>query len=272
MVAVVRSGSSVNRLLQFVAVAGWVTVFTSVGNGQEKDSADLAAAAKLWLEARRAEFDEYQLERDGEKPVELKIESRSLLNWSNAERGTQHGALFLWTLEGRPQMIACAFEWSGSLKHEFHSLSTESIAATRDGRAVHRFGPGVEWTKLEGAPAPAPRRALRLGQMRRQAARFRVSVGSREWAETRLLPQPVFRSPDSGPDDVAVFVFVQGTDPECMLMLETTAEGEWRYALSRQTKWGLKAELDGKQVWERKPNHQPNADPKTPFLVLPQTR
>jgi hypothetical protein len=167
-------------------------------------------------------------------------------------------------------MIACAFEWGGSLKHEFHSLSTVAIAAQRRGKEVHRFGPGVEWVALSSAPKPARSRALRLTQMRRLAERFRVSVGHQDWAQTRLLSQPVFRSPDGTAGDAAAFVFVQGTDPECVLLLETTDEGGWRYALARQTKWGLKAELDGRVVWEREPNHRPEATPKTPFLVVVQ--
>jgi len=106
--------------------------------------------------------------------------------------------------------------------------------------------------------------------MRRQAERFRVTIGHKDWAETRLLPQPVFRSPESVSGDVAVFVFVQGTDPECALLLDATLEGEWRYGLARQTKFGLKVELDGNLAWEQTPNHRPHSTRNTPFLVLPQ--
>jgi hypothetical protein len=80
----------------------------------------------------------------------------------------------------------------------------------------------------------------------------------------------VYRSPESIEEDLALFVFVQGTDPECVLLLEATAGATWRYALARQTKWGLKAKLDGQPIWERAPNHRPQADRDTPFLVLPQ--
>jgi hypothetical protein len=196
------------------------------------------------------------------------MQSRSVLNWSNPERGTDRGAVFLWTDAGRPQMIACAFEWAG-LKHEFQSLSTDPITAERRGGPVHRFGPGVEWKPLPKAPPPAAERSGRLTQMRRQAQRFRVKVGSKqEWSETRLLPQPVYRSPSEAAADVGVFLFVQGTDPECVLLLEVTAEKEWRYALARQTKWGLKAELDDTPAWE--PEAVGKLQRHAPFLVIPQ--
>jgi len=257
-----------------IQVVGLV-VLAAVTTGQFRSLLPIAAAenskaaAKTWLEERVREFEEYQFEREYKGMPKLELESRSLLNWSNAERGTNQGALFLWTHEGRPQLIACAFEWGGSLKHEFHSLCTDPILLKR-GDTTHRFDAGIEWAKLDGAPKPAATRALRLAQMRRQAERFRVTIGHKEWAETRLLPHPVFRSPESASGDVAVFVFVQGTDPECTLLLDATSEGMWRYGLARQTKWGLKAELDGHLAWERTPNHRPDATRNTPFLVLPQ--
>src|SRR5262245_3250862 len=239
---------------------------------QELPTAGENAAAKKWLDARQAEFAEYRLHRGEQNAVGLRMESRSLLNWSNPERGAGTGGLYLWTDDaGHPAMIACAFEFAGTLKHEFHSLSAEPVVAERGGNVVHRFGPGVEWKPLTGAPQPSEQRPLRLTQMRRLAERFRVRVGNKEWSETRLLSQPVYRSPASAEEDVAVFLFVQGTDPECVLLLKAAPNEGWRYSLTRQTKWGLKADLDGTSVWERTSTGRPEAEPQSPFIVLPQT-
>lgn len=210
---------------------------------------------------RQAEFAEFVLSREAEPPIPLTLEPQSVLNWSNPERGTRDGALFLWTDQGRPQMLVCAYEFNDRLKQEFHSLSTEPIVAERAGQTVHRFSPGVEWKDLPDAPKAVAQRGLRLTQMRRMAERFRVSLSK---AETRLLPQPVFRSPATAATDVAVFVFVQGTDPECTLLLEITPENDWRYALARQTRWGIRVHLDDRQVWEEAAFAKTDA----PFLVL----
>ena len=67
--------------------------------------------------------------------------------------------------------------------------------------------------------------------------------------------------------DIAVFQFVQGTDPECVLLLEA-AEGKWQYALARETKWGLKVEIDGTEVWSCEPQGSPKRDSDSPFVVL----
>jgi len=222
-------------------------------------------AAQQWVQARQAEFAEYRFRRESERAVALTMQPHSILNWSNPERGTDSGAVFLWTEEGRPQMIACAFEFGGLLKHEFQSLSTEPIAAQRGTSEVHRFGPGVEWQLLAKAPPPATQRPLRLTQMRRQADRFRAQVGS---SPTRLLTQPVYRSPADAEEDIAAFLFVQGTDPELTLLLAISPEKEWRYALARQTKWGLKVELDGAPLWSQSSAAKAKAD--SPFIVIPQ--
>jgi hypothetical protein len=102
--------------------------------------------------------------------------------------------------------------------------------------------------------------------MRRQAERFRVVMGGKEPTEMRLLTQPVFRTTTELEDDTALFVFVQGTDPECVLLLQATGEGKWQYALTRQTKWALNVELDGNEVAEFRGIGRTSAG--SPFLVL----
>ena len=194
-------------------------------------------ASQRWREERHAEFQGYRFYHD-ETKTQLVMEVRSVLNWSNAERGADVGAVFLWTDGGRPELIACAFGRGKFLRHEFHSLSEQPLIAEREGQEIHRFAAGVAWQPLAGAPSPAKQRALRLAQMRRQAERFRVVMGDKDPAEMRLLTQPVFRTAAELEDDTAVFVFVQGTDPECVLLLQATGDGKWQYALTRQTKWG----------------------------------
>ena len=53
--------------------------------------------------------------------------------------------------------------------------------------------------------------------------------------------------------DGAVFAFVQGNDPEALLLIEVhsagTGEPRWRYAVARCTTWAVDVELDGKPVF-----------------------
>jgi hypothetical protein len=151
-----------------------------------------------------------------------------------------------------------------NVEHEFQSLATLSIVAERNSRQVHRFEPGIEWMPLMDAPSPAKKPALQLSQFRRQAERFDISFGANEkWTPARLLTQPVFVSEEH---NVALFLFVQGTDPECTLLLTIEDDKTWHYALARQTSFGLKAELDEAVVWERVPVWMSN--PGKPYAVL----
>jgi hypothetical protein len=228
---------------------------------------DAREAAASWVAERRQQLQQYQLRRETSKPINLKMEAQSLLNWTNPERDAAHGVVFLWTDQGRPQMIACAFEWNERRNHEFQSLSEDSISAELHGAPVHRFGQGIEFKSVPDATAPVAQRALRLTQMRRLAERFRVTAGK---SETRLLTQPVFRSPPELADDIAVFLFVQGTDPECTLILEAPEKKEWRYALARQTKWGLKVFFDDEPIWQALPSAK--AKENSSFIVIPERK
>ena len=78
--------------------------------------------------------------------------------------------------------------------------------------------------------------------------------------ELRLLPRPLYRrepveatGPGAGRLEGAVFAFVQGTDPEAIVLLEAVLqEGSprWQYAFARATSAGLEARLDKQVVWE----------------------
>jgi len=229
----------------------------------EEEAEQVKSAAAQWVAQRQEAFKTYTFQL-GENGDRLVLESRSILNWSNPERSAAKGGVFLWTYNGRPQLVACAFMNRDKVEHEFQSLATLPIVAERDSRQVHRFEPGIEWMPLQDAPSPAKKSALRLSQFRRQAERFSISFGEKEkWTQARMLTQPVFLSEDQS---VALFLFVQGTDPECTLLLKIEDDKTWQFALARQTTYGLQAKLDEGVVWERMPAW--SARPDASFVVL----
>jgi len=240
---------------------------------QETSKEPPIPTVKEWLEQRTREFQSYKFSLEASPNPTLTLEPQPLLNWSNAERSTRFGATFLWTIEGRPAMLASPYGRGPSLRYEFQSLSEEPIVIEREGKRIHRFQPGIESRELPDAPEAATSRPLRLVQMRRLAERFRVTIftpllADKQPAELRLLSQPVYRSPASVENDLAVFALVQGTDPECALMLEATADKKWRYALARQTRGRLVAELDGQQIADITAIAQSPPEPASPFLTV----
>ncbi len=96
------------------------------------------------------------------------------------------------------------------------------------------------------------------------ADRFQVTMtglkGDRSDREDlRMLAKPLYRaepgeaqSPDPDWIDSGVFGFVQGTDPEAILLLEAVRQDgrpRWQYAFARATAGGLEARLDKMVVW-----------------------
>jgi hypothetical protein len=190
---------------------------------------------------------------------------RPVLRWRNVTRGTQEseGVFVLWADKGRPVASASIYPFDGNLVHDFTSLSRgATLMARAEGRAIWSpEAPGVEFHQIPGVDSPAETPAARLRQMKGHADRFKVTMtgwkpdrSDRE--ELRLLPKPLYREEpgsDSGLIDGGVFAFVQGTDPETILLLEAILQdgrSHWQYAFARATAAGLEARLDNAIVWE----------------------
>jgi hypothetical protein len=184
----------------------------------------------------------------------LKMEPEPVLRWPNATRGTPDGATFVWTLDGRPEAIACIWQ-HGVLSNAFHSLSGSKLIAQYGGQTVwHPEKPGISFTEFEKAPEPAESAVKRLSQMKELARRFSCRLVGDENDELRLMPRPLYRYKTDRPElyDGGLFAFVQGTDPEVVLVLEAQrrdGKSAWKYALTRRSMLGLEAKLDGKPIW-----------------------
>jgi hypothetical protein len=227
-----------------------------------KKDDDEARAAQAAVLARKA-VEEYTL-RAGEVP--LVLEREPVLNWANPVVGSVHGAVFVWTANGRPQAITSVFKWFAPAKHlgvEFHSLASLPITGERESKQVwYPTRGGIALKPIEGASAPAALPAARLWQMRALANQFTATVTTPEGIshDLRLLTKPIYR--DSGADsgalsDGALFVFVLGTDPEVALRIEARpderGEAQWQYALARMSFRGLSAVHRGQAVWSAPP-------------------
>jgi len=193
----------------------------------------------------------------GDDRVPLSMEREPVLRWPNQTRDTPDGATFIWTLDGRPEVMADVWIRGGVATHAFHSFSRGKLIAVHHGRTIwHPEKSGIEFTEFADAPRPDDSATKRLAQMKGLARRFTCRIaGRRDGEELRLLPRPLYRYQTKPGDllDGALFAFVQGTDPEVMLVLEAVHRAdrsEWQYALTRDSGVGLEADLDGKRIWE----------------------
>ena len=220
---------------------------------------NIEAAFKMTRDAAR----NYEFEIRGvDQPAVLR--EQPILRWSNPERGQVYGNVFLWTQRGRPAVVGSLFKWFSPfthMSHEFHSLSIGEIAGEYDSREVWRsVEPGVTFASVPDAPAVAATPATRLTQMRQLARQFTARSVDREGlkSELRQLTQPVYRYElDKNSVDLldgALFVFVQGTDPDVWLLFEAVKSADqsapqWQFAIARMNSIEITVEHNGRQAW-----------------------
>jgi hypothetical protein len=209
--------------------------------------------------------------------TKLILLAEPILNWSNPERRTAAGGLFLWTLDGRPQVAMCAYPTEGdAFDNEFQSLSLWPMTVRREGNVV--WAPseaGLVMRPLDDPQLPFDTASRRLLQMRNLAREFEAKLvpPKRPEIPLRLLTSPIYRYPQPESESVyvdgAIFAFVQGTDPEVLLILEATknAQGglEWQYAVARMsivpTELTHRKELTWETEWAI-------TNPSTPYFVV----
>lgn len=187
---------------------------------------------------------------------------KPLLNWSNPERKTAAGGLFLWTLDGRPQVAFCLYpNVNQKVDLEFQSLASAPLVAERSSQTIWRPSTaGIEMLPLNGTPVPATTRLGRLRQMRQISRGFSAKIVKPGYTEIslRMLTTPLYRYPEPTPAstyvDGALFSFVQATDPEVLLLIEAIpsdgGELSWQYGLARMSMVPMEVSQGNEKVWE----------------------
>ena len=233
------------------------------------------------LRLTQAAAAEYEI-RTGtdEKPLELKREP--VLKWSNPIVGEVHGNVFLWTVDERPAVVSSLFKWftpHTHMSHEFHSLAEQPLVGQYDGSDKWTTSAaGLAFAPLPAAPQPAASAAQRLSAMKRLAKDFAATKIERDGnkQELRLLTQPIYRyaAPQHDVLDGALFVLVQGTDPEVFLLLEARgAAGKeaWHFAATRMNGVGFTLRYQDKEVWSAEimpwSDISSHAQPYTSFFI-----
>jgi hypothetical protein len=217
-----------------------------------------------------------------EKPdTKLRMEPEPVLRWTNHLGRRFYGDVYVWTHEGRPEVVASVtsvFAAKPFTYTEIQSLSAGRPILSRDEKVVWEPAePGVEFKPLPGAPKPGATAGARLLQMRALAGEFTVvadyGIDKEEKENLRLLVTPVYRyqSAEQGVVDGGLFALTKGIDPDAFLLLEVRGKKdavEWHYALARfNGSCGLKATRKDAVMWEavRLPG-KTISDPKQPYF------
>lgn len=252
----------------FIAVALALALLSAITLAQEP-AADTAANEAEAATQRLAKLDFFRermrdldVREPGDTPRFFTLVERPLLQYDNPVSGIADGFVFIWTDGGRPAALMKSYYNSRreSWGRTYLSLATKPIEMRQQGRSRWTpKQPGVSFRAMKEAEAPAGSARRRLTQMRELAGRFRIVdnwglVDPTDW-QLRLLPAPLYRyqAPDDGIIDGAVFGYVLTSSPEAVVLLEarkTSGGGEWHFAVSRATRFGITAWLDEEKVGE----------------------
>ncbi len=265
------------RLFTLLMIPGCLAV-QAISFGQ--DAAKSTPEQRLAFAKQAAGAYRFRVSQRDTPPVTLHPEP--LLRWNNQVVREDDGMLFLWTEgeKGRPLATAQFFVVETDWHHEFQSLSLSPFEARFEQRPVDNWnwrpdGPGLEFVRADHVDAPADSAGGRLRQMKMIAERFSAAVDQNEAFQTpeqlRLLTTPVYRysANSQGILDGALFAFVQGTNPEVLLMVEAQgtepAERAWRYGFARMSSYNLRVRRGEQAVWERKREPVPTPSPTSPY-------
>src|SRR5262245_36527619 len=228
--------------------------------GQEASAPNEAAASKASLERIVADLSDFEVSAAVKPPRKLTLSGEPVLRWNYPSRNVDDAALFVWLGKDRPEVVTSVMSYHDGRgnprrAYEFLSISQESLEAEHNGnRMWSPEKPGFTWRSLPRAPAPARTLPERRRQIHDLAARFQASIRSADNRyELRLLSRPLYRYQNVKRDilDGCLFAFVEGTDPELILAVESPAvDPRWKFATGRLTLYQIEVRFDNDVVSE----------------------
>jgi hypothetical protein len=262
-----------------------LTVLLLLGHGPSQppstpEKADNKAEAEEARAVAKKLAGEYTFQLDKSSDTKLKLEPDPVLRWLLQLDRRFYSDVYVWTYEGRPEVIASITNVYGqrrAMETEIHSLSTGQPLLSHGGKVIWEpERAGVELKPIPGAAKPEATAAARLKQMRALAAQYSVTaVYGKMKEDMRLLPTPIYRyaSEKQGVTDGALFAFARGTDPEAFLMIEARKgkDGlEWQFAFARfNGHASLRAVREDREVWQVDAlSVKVNTDPKQPYCGI----
>ena len=254
---------------------------SGAGAGPQGGAADGERAKRLdAMEALARTIAVTEVAKDGSGDTRAVMRPVPLHRWSEPTRRSHDGTLWAWGREGRPLVLLSLEQYPHPTfgpvwSYELVSLSDGLVGATgakRFSRLTADYlnvegdgllpwatqNPGLTMWAFPDAPVPGNAEADRLRQIKELARRLnscQFDGQGVERAELRLLPHPIARysAPSSGLIDGVICLFVYGTNPEVVLVIEARRHGQspprWEYGLARLTGARPSVSLDQKEVW-----------------------
>jgi hypothetical protein len=262
-------------LIAFLSVSGALTAAA-------QDTAPKSSPDQRLMFATKA-AQQYRIRVREPDKLEVTLHAEPLLRWINKVVREDDGMLFLWTEgdKGRPVATAQFFLVQTQWHHEFQSLSADRFIARLEGEDARGWTweptrPGLTFVRADRISPPADSANARLRQMKAIADRFTASVDQEGTfanpEQLRLLTTPIYRysATAQGILDGALFAFVQGTNPEVLMLIEADATAPaakvWRYGFARMSSYNLRVHQGSQLVWNAVREPVPTTDGNSPYF------
>jgi hypothetical protein len=151
---------------------------------QIKEKQQSTAESSKAIDDFKIDASEYVIRLASRPKQKLTLHDEPLLHWGNPARTGEDGAVFVWLLDGRPEVIGSVFTYrlptAIRRKHEFHSLSAGPLTAEYRGQRV--WAPktaGVAYQPIPGVPEPAGSPRQRMTQMKALVRDFSAKIDGR---------------------------------------------------------------------------------------------
>ena len=270
------------------AVSATLAVLLSpvVGLSQQSKKSEVAddqTGLSAWVDvyAEIAAGHDFRLRNELDTKLEFQSKPIQVYSHPSGLAGT-HGAFFVWTRAGRPQIIGSIWSYDAAndrrtIVHEFDSFALSPVADIAIAQGTWKQQHIVVPKLVPEAPPPAANARARLSQMKAIAQRFEGFTTSRKpEVQLRMLARPVyqFQAGEGEVRDVAMFCFFADWDPEIVLLIESsmTPEGErWHYSAGRFNIVPMWLNYDGAEIWrvEQEPSTGITfGDPEGPFFAV----
>jgi len=191
---------------------------------------------------------------EGKRTAPIKLTKAPVLRTGDPSRNIDDGAMWLWLDGEQPVAALCVWVRRGVWYSENASLCDDALEATGwPGSSWQPPAAARKWLAADEAVADSP--AARQRTMREISRQFTASEDYRgQTFQLRLLPTPLFiyKSPDRGIIDGALFTVVNGNDPEVLIQIEARVVGEarrWQVAFERLSSAELHVRRGEKEVW-----------------------
>ncbi len=198
----------------------------------------------------------------------------SLIRWSNPIADDVFGDCYLWTQDGKPSAFLSVYAFYDTVDNRrltFQSLSEKPLLAQRNESTIWKPElPGIQWLQTVRLPEPGQTPVIRTRQLKIIANSCVAKISERNdpssFRQLRLLAKPLYRYTAASESilDGAVFAFVDGTDPELLLLIECVGgdQPKIRIAPARQNHRRLLLYRNSNLIWEALQIAPPFPNPK----------